>query len=87
MAAWQAINDSVLGRRKAGLMNFQLIIPYLDEMRRCNPSSLIGCTRGSDCDIVDLHFISSLNDSQLQTFSYVLKTVRPVISLDAAHLQ
>ena len=70
----------MLGRRKAGLMNFQLIIPYLDEMRRCNPLSLIGCTRGSDCDIVDLHFFPSIAND-------VLKTVRPVISLDAAHLR
>ena len=41
VVAWRTINDSVLGRRKAGLMNFQLKIPYLDEMRRCNPLSLI----------------------------------------------
>ena len=80
MVAWRAINNSLLGRRKAGLMNFQLIIPYLDEMRRCNPLSLIGCTRGSDCDIVDFHFFPSIAND-------VLKTVRPVISLDAAHLR
>ena len=59
MVAWRAIKDSVLGKRKAGLMNFQLIIPYLDEMRRYNPLSLIGYTRGSDCDIIDLHFFPS----------------------------
>ena len=80
MVAWRAINDSVLGRGKAGLMNFQLIIPYLNEMQRCNPSSLIGYKRGSDCNIVDLHFYPSIAKD-------VLKTVRSVISFDAAHLR
>ena len=81
MVAWRAINKSALGKRKAGLMNFQLIIPYLDEMKKCNPLSLIGYTRGTpDCNIVDLHFFSSIAND-------VLKTVRPVISLDTAHLR
>ena len=80
MVAWCAINDSVLGRRKAGPMNLQLIIPYMvDKMQGRNPLSLIEYTRGSDCDIVDLHFFPS-------TANDVLKTVRPVISPDAAHL-
>ncbi|KAI2509096.1 MULE transposase domain [Fragilaria crotonensis] len=81
MVAWRAINESALGKRKAGVMNFQLIIPYLDELKKCNPLSLIGYTRGTpDCDIVDLHFFPSIAND-------VLKTVRPVISLDAAHLR
>ncbi len=42
--------------------------------------SLIGYTRGSGCNIVDLHFFPSIAKD-------VLKTVRPGISLDAAHLQ
>jgi hypothetical protein len=80
MVAWHAINDNVPCQRKANVMNFQLIIPYLDEMRNCNPLSLIGCTRGSGCDIIDLHFFPSIAND-------VLKTVRPVISLDAVHLR
>ena len=55
-------------------MNFQLIIPYLEEMRKSNPLSVIGYTRGSACDIVDLHFFPAIAND-------VLKLVRPVISL------
>jgi hypothetical protein len=58
MVAWRAINGNELCQAKADVMNFQLIIPYLDEMRKCNPLSLVGgYTRGTeDCDIIDLHF-------------------------------
>ena len=80
MVAWRAINDNVPRQRKADVMNFQLIIPYLVEMRKCNPLSLIGYTWGSGCNIVELHFFPSIAND-------VLKTVRPVISLDAAHLR
>ncbi len=81
MVVWRAINGNVLHQAKADVMNFQLIIPYLDEMRKCNPLSLVGYTRGTeDCSIIDLHFFPSIAND-------VLKTVRPVISLDAAHLR
>jgi hypothetical protein len=80
MVAWRAINGNELCQAKADVMNFQLIIPYLDEMRKCNPLSLVGYTRGTeDCDIIDLDFFPSIAND-------VLKTLRPVISLDAAHL-
>jgi hypothetical protein len=42
VVAWRVIHDNVLCQRKDGVMNFQLIILYLDEMRKCNPLSLIG---------------------------------------------
>jgi hypothetical protein len=81
MVAWRAINGNVLCQAKADVMNFQLIISYLDEMRKCNPLSLVGYTRGTeDCDIIDLHFFPSMAND-------VRKTVRLVISLDAAHLR
>ena len=81
MVAWRAINGNELRQAKADVMNFQLIIPYLDEIQTCNPLSLVGYTRGTeDCNIIDLHsFPSIAND--------VLKTVCPVISLGAAHHQ
>ena len=61
-------------------MNFQLIIPYLEETCKSNPLSVIGYTRGSACNIVDLNFFPAIAND-------VLKLVRPVISLDAAHLR
>ena len=81
MVAWRAINGNVLCQAKADVMNFQVIIPYLDERRECNPLSIAGYTRGTeDCNIIDLHFFPSIAND-------VLKTVRPVTSLDAAHLR
>jgi hypothetical protein len=82
MVAWHAINGNELCQAKAAdVMNFQLIIPYLDKMWKCNPLSLVGYTRGTeDCNIIDLHFFPSIAND-------VLKTVRPVISLDTAHLR
>jgi hypothetical protein len=51
MVAWRAINGDVIRRKKSAVMSFQLIIPYLEELRRCNPSSLIGYSRDKDCNM------------------------------------
>ena len=81
MAAWCAINHDIVCQKRASLMNFQLIIPYLEEMYKSNPLSIIGYTRGSACNIVeDLNFFPAIAND-------VLKRVRSVISLDAAHLR
>ena len=45
MAAYRAMNEDVLRKKKADRMSFQLIGPYLDKMRKCNPLSLVGFTR------------------------------------------
>jgi ribosomal protein L32 len=84
MAAWRALNQDVVRQKKTSVMNFQLIIPYVEELRKWNPLSVIGYTRGSACEstfnIVDLYFFPAIAND-------VLKLVRPVISLDAAHLR
>jgi hypothetical protein len=41
MVAWRAINGNELRQPKADMMNFQLIIPYLDEIRKRIATSLI----------------------------------------------
>ena len=62
-------------------MNFKLlIIPYLDKTKKCNPSTLVGDTKGTNCNIIDLHFFAAIANN-------VLVMVRLVISLDAAHLR
>ena len=78
--AYRALNEDNLQQKKASVKNFQLIVPYLEEMKKLNPMSVIGYTRGDGFDIVDLHFFPSFAND-------VLNYVRPVISLDAAHLR
>jgi hypothetical protein len=78
--AYRALNEDNLQQKKASVKNFQLIVPYLEEMRKLNPMSVIGYTRGDGFDIVDLHFFPGFAND-------VLRYVRPVISLDAAHLR
>ena len=59
---------------------FQMIGPYLTEMKKSNPRSEIGNHVGETFEIEDLYFFSGfMND--------VLMYVRPVISVDAAHLK
>jgi hypothetical protein len=60
---------------QANIRSFELIIPYLKELKRCNPSSVIGYSRDVECHIVDIHFFHPFANT-------VLETVRPVISLD-----
>ena len=40
--AYRALNEDNLQQKKASVKNFQLIVPYLEEMRKLNPMSVIG---------------------------------------------
>ena len=80
MAAYRAItNDAGAGRRLT-VRSFQQMVPYLEEMNKCNPMSLIGCTKKITGELEDVYFFPGfMNDA--------LTFVRPVVSLDAAHLR
>ena len=59
--------------------NFQLIIPYLQALKNANDGSVIGFTRDSQNHMTEIHvFPGFMNES--------LSFVRPVVSLNAAHL-
>ena len=62
------------------MKNFQLIVPYLDKLRKSNPKSVIGYTRQYTFNIVDLHFFPGFVNEGLSF-------VRPVISVDAAQFR
>jgi hypothetical protein len=79
-AAYHALHSESRAARKEELKDFELIIPYLDRLKANNPGSVIGYTRDADLTLRDLHvFPEFVNES--------LNFVRPVISLDAAHLK
>ena len=60
--------------------NFQLIIPYLQALKKANDGSVVGFSRDSEKRMTDVHlFPGFMNQS--------LSFVRPVVSLDAAHLK
>jgi hypothetical protein len=61
--------------------NFQLIIPYLQALKKANEGSVIGFSRDSEKHVTDVHvFPGFMNQS--------LSFVRPVVSVDApAHLK
>jgi hypothetical protein len=57
-----------------------MIIPYLEALKKSNPSSVIGNTRDDGMRLLDLYvFFGFMNR--------VLNYVRPVVLLDAAHLR
>ena len=81
MVAYRALNNEVVEDKKRSAKNFQLIIPYLEEMRKFNPLSVIGYMKDDAFNnIIDLHFFPAISNE-------ILHFVRPVISLDAAHLR
>ena len=81
MPPWRMIKNGGYDDIRSGVKNFELIVPYLQEMKKCNPSSVIGYSRVNDtCEILDIHFFPGFVNE-------VLKFVRPVISVDAAHLK
>ena len=63
------------------LRSFQLVKPYLEELKRANPGSVLGMTRLETFELESIYFFihGFMNNS--------LKFVRPVISIDAAHLR
>ena len=81
VVAYRALNDEIVEDKKRSLKNFQLIVPYLEEMRKFNPLSVIGYTKDDAFDnIIDIRLFPPISDE-------ILHFVRPVISLDAAHLR
>ena len=80
MAAYRALTKDVGIGRRLTVKSFEQMTPYLEEMKKCNPMSVIGCTKTETHELVDVYFFPGfMNDA--------LKFVRPVVSLDAAHLR
>ena len=82
MVAYCALNDKIVHQdKKRSLQNFQLIVPYLEEIQKFNPLSVIGCTKDDVFDnIIDIHLFPAISNE-------ILYFVRPVISLDAAYFR
>ena len=79
--AWRSLFSDSYQRKKESILNFQLIRPYLDKTKDVNPHSVMGCTvNGPNSEIMEIHFFPGHCRD-------VLKCVRPLISLDAAHLK
>ena len=80
MAAYRALTQDVGVGQRLTVKSFQQMTPYLEAMTKYNPLSVIGCTKGQTNELVDVYFFPGfINDA--------LKFVRPVVSLDAAHLR
>ena len=79
MSAWGALNVRSVCAREEDDVKYQLVMPYVEEFWCINPGAVAGCTRGDDNLLINVHiFPPFMNGS--------LKHVRPVICLDAAHL-
>ncbi|KAI2496344.1 MULE transposase domain [Fragilaria crotonensis] len=66
--------------RNASVKNFEMVIPFLEGLKKTNPGSVIGYTRDEEKRLVDLHVFPGIMNG-------LLKFVRPVVSLDATHLR
>ena len=80
MTAYRALTHETTAARQATVKNFEMIIPFLEAMKSCNSDSVIGYTRDNDMRLVELHVFPGI-------MNRALKYIRPVISLDAAHLR
>jgi hypothetical protein len=80
MTAYRALHYECRAQSQTQIKNFELIVPYLEEMKKNNTGSVIGYRRDDDNCIADIYiFPGFMNVS--------LSFVRPVVSLDAAHLK
>ena len=80
IAAWRALQLESGSQSRVERKNFELIVPYIEQLKKENPGSVIGCQSDDDHHITDIYvFPGFMKDS--------LSFVRPVVSLDAAHVR
>jgi hypothetical protein len=81
MNAYRALNSDMREQRLMQTKNFQLIIPYLQALKKANEGSVIGfVSRDSEKHVTDVHVFSGFTN-------HSLSFVRPDVSVDAAHLK
>jgi hypothetical protein len=54
MAAWRALHCETSARSRAQRKNFELIVPYIDELKKQNPGSVIECGRDDEMRITEI---------------------------------
>jgi hypothetical protein len=57
-----------------------MIIPFLEALKCSNPNSVLGYTKDNEMRVSELHVFPGI-------MNRALKYIRPVVSLDAAHLK
>jgi hypothetical protein len=67
--------DAEIGRRLTA-KSFEQMIPYLEPMKKCNPMSVIGCTKSPTNELVDVYFFPGFMNDTLQL-------VQPVVHLQS----
>ena len=72
--------SETMAKKRLGCQSFQLVGPYVEELKKSNPGSVLGCMCLPTKELHSIHFIPGFMNN-------ALKFVRPVISLDAAHLR
>jgi hypothetical protein len=73
------MNDAGVGRRLTA-NSFEQMTPYLKAMMKCSPMPVIGCTKSPTNELLNVYFFPGFMNNTLQF-------VRPVVSLDTAHLR
>ncbi|MFM8620544.1 MAG: hypothetical protein ACKOCL_00780, partial [Candidatus Nanopelagicaceae bacterium] len=73
--------DSAFAELRKSFLSFQLIIPFLEQFRLNNPDSKIAYELHEDDVMIHKTFLCP------QIMGEALRCVRPVVSLDAAHLK
>ncbi len=77
--AHKVINGNEIREKIEAKKNYQFIIPYLEEFQKKNPGTVIDYERNKEKALLKIFICPGIMNNKL-------KYVRPVISLDAAHL-
>jgi MULE transposase domain/Ulp1 protease family, C-terminal catalytic domain len=79
-AAYRILTQQSQLCKKQATKGYELIIPYLKNLSKTNPDSVVGYECDRNDSLYQLYIIPGF-------MNRVLKHVRPVISLDAAHMK
>jgi hypothetical protein len=81
MTAYRAITgEAHVPQTRKSIKNYEMMIPYLEALKKSSPGSVIGYRRDNDMKLLELYVFSGF-------MNRLLNYVRPVVSLDAAHLR
>ena len=80
MTAYRAITGETHAQTRESIKDYETMIPYLEALKKSNPGSVIGYRRDDNMKLLELYVFPGF-------MNRVLNYVRPVVSLDAAHLR
>ena len=68
MTAYRALGYETSSMRNAVMKNFEMVVPFLEGLKRSNPGSVIGYSRDEEMRLVDVHVFPGIMNGRSSLF-------------------